>query len=144
MSTPGVHRCVLLLLGCAACAGPHWHLDRPAAAQLFVDGRQEPGRELPFRYYGTSCIDVLPQAPAGKIDDFATVADRVEVVQPEPVTPWLYPFDLPLESLVRLFDRGDTDLAPRPAPNPSPVVTGFQPGGLEAMRTRARDARSQR
>ena len=135
------------------CAGPTLQIDNPAQHAVFVDGRQEAGRELPFRYYGTTAIDALPAdlpvAPAQPDHppraDLSQQPTRQLVVTAPPSSPWLFPLDLPLELVAWLW-RGQPPaqaaitLQPAPAAG-SPEV---RPQGETELVERATAARIQR
>ncbi|MGE3173510.1 MAG: hypothetical protein AB7O97_12870 [Planctomycetota bacterium] len=131
------------LLAAGACTGPALRVE--ADGPRYVDGARLVRDELPFRYYGTLLVDTLPpDQPDGRAD-WSRLPQRTAVELPVPVTRWLFPLDLPVELLGRLFGGpGDQAVQIAPRANPEPVVTGFQPAGLEPLRERALAARVQR
>ena len=136
-----------------SCAGPTLQIDNSAQHAIFVDGRQEAGRELPFRYYGTTAVDALPADLPGTPTqpdhppraDLSQQPARQLVVTAPPASPWLFPLDLPLELMVWLW-RGQPPaqaaitLPPAPAAG-SPEV---RPKGEPELVERATAARIQR
>ena len=109
----------------------------------FVDGHRETRTELPFRYYGTTTIDVLPAAAGGQ--DIQRTPNRQDVVIEPPCPPWLFPFDLLGEVAVRAFagaPQQQASVTTKLAENG--VVEGPPPSGLDDLRARAQDARISR
>ncbi len=104
---------------------------------------------MPFRYYGTAVVDVMPSDAAEPGNDtghayWSMVPARTLVQLPPPAPTWLFPFDLPLELIGWTFgDNGDRSVEVAPAPAPTAVVSGFQPD-LQPVRDRAFAARASR
>ena len=135
------------LLVVAACTGPATRVSNPDGHRVFVDGRALRREHLPFRYYGTSRWDAIPaDAPPGT-PDWSLLPASGRIDQPWPATPWLFPFDFPLELLHRTFQgRGDVVAnvsLPRSGPDVAiePEVT---PAGLPNLLERAAAARTSR
>lgn len=125
------------------CQGPD--LQVGGDGTRFVDGRREDRTELPFRYYGTTVVDTIGKdGENGRFDETRLPARAsVEIAPPAPV--WLFPFDLPMELLGRTFGGAEqVTVRVETAPNPDPIVDGFLPTGLDALRERALAARQQR
>lgn len=101
--------------------------------------------ELPFRYYGATRWDALPQiAEENGVPVFDARPRSEAVALPPPVSPWLFPLDFPLEALDRLlYGRRDVDLivTARARPAPQGRIGDEAFGELSA---RARAARSER
>ena len=136
-----VAACVLAAL--AACAGPSWTVAPPPDTQVFLDGRREPRLELPARYYGTTTIDAVP-TPTPELDRFTRAPERRLTTHDEPVTPWLFPLDFPLECLVRLFAGTPPLPLDAAVQENTPPPTGFLPSEQDLVRARAFAARSAR
>jgi hypothetical protein len=138
---PATCHWLLLVLAAPACQGPG--LTVATDGERFVDGRREARAELPFRYYGTTTVDVLPLATARH--DFQRAPNRQEITIEPPCPPWLFPFDLLGEVAVRGFGEA-TPLQASVAtqPNQNGVVEGPPPSGLDDLRTRAMEARISR
>ena len=127
----------------AACQGPSLKLS--SDGPRYVDGRSEPSDELPFRYYGTTVIDVMPADLENGTPDWSRSPVRGEVAMPAPASPWLFPFDLPVELFRRsmgLVEPFEANVETTEAEEP--VVAGYLPGGIPALRQRANAARSDR
>lgn len=149
-----------------ACTAPATELHNPAGHRVFVDGRElrqpaldprQPGADtathrLPFRYYGTSRWDAQPRDLPGtptrsERPDWQNLPASAPIAQPAPVSPWLFPFDLPLELLdLALHGRDDfTATVALPAvPEGERVVQSVQPTELDRVAARARAARAAR
>ena len=154
--------------GCQS-PGPKLTLENPDREQVFLDGRQilsgnekpdpdaiAPGEvdsesalqsiaELPFRYYGATRWDVLPNV---RVDNGVPVFDEgpesvVVDIEP-PASPWLFPFDFPIEAVDRLLHgRRDTTVTVRAAKKR--MIEGeIPPDELGKLSARARAARSER
>ncbi|MBK8100919.1 MAG: hypothetical protein IPK26_27865 [Planctomycetes bacterium] len=134
----------------AGCAGPATSIAAPDLALL--DGRQLPPpdpitgtRTLPFRYYGTTIVDALPGTATDERPDFTLTPTRVHGTLAEPVSPWLFPFDFPLELLGFAFGGQQPQVLGVHLPeNPDKVAAGFRPAGLIPLRDRALRARIER
>ena len=137
---------------------PALELRQPALElrQPALDPRQ-PGADtathrLPFRYYGTSRWDAQPRDLPGtptrsERPDWQNLPASAPIAQPAPVSPWLFPFDLPLELLdLALHGRDDfTATVALPAvPEDERVVQSVQPTELDRVAARARAARAAR
>jgi len=143
-----MHAARLATLLAGACTGPHTHIDNPQEHRVFLDGRQTQAQSMPFRYYGTSRWDAQPKdyiASNGELRaDWNLVPASQTFEQPEPVTPWLFPFDFPLELLSLLTSGQETfeakvELpATREEDRPSADV---RPIELDRLAERARQAR---
>ncbi len=131
------------LLALVACRGPELCVEAPGP--LYVDGtRANSGERRPFSYYGTASVDALPK-DVGDRPDWRLQRSRTSLAIPAPVTPWVFPLDLPLELLVRPFvGVADQVVTVAPQPVEGQVTVGFQPEGLETLRTRAFAARAAR
>jgi len=145
-----VRRCstapVLLALAMGtACEGPSVDLTAPADTLVLVDGRATAPGSLPFDHYGTRTLDAVPLAAEGTLAEFARVPARTTVTLEEPVTPWIYPLDLPVEFVLR-WAKGteQAQWQAADAANPQPVAPGKQPADLDGLRQRAMAARSAR
>lgn len=138
---PCGHGRLLLLLACCGCAGPQLELAAPEGASVWLDGRQVAAGKRPIPYYGECEVDAFPR----DAEDLDRTWSHTKVAMPEPVTPWLYPLDLPLELLRRVV-AGPTTWQVRAElpPNPTPLVVGYQPTDSEPLRQRAKQARLQR
>ncbi len=132
----------------AACTSPPPGgptLELRSDGPRFVDGRSSNHPQLPFRYYGTTTVDVLPLARTDG-SHWRQRPVRQDLMVPPPVSRWWFPLDLPIE----LFQRA---LGQTPDPDPvevltttneAPVVSGFLPGGVQGLRERAHRARTAR
>ncbi|MBX3465137.1 MAG: hypothetical protein KF830_18355 [Planctomycetes bacterium] len=147
MPTRPLLACVVLS---AACSGPATHVHNPAAHRVFVDGQELPsapaGWVLPFRYYGKSRWDAAPGDRDGK-PDWSLQPAAGPIVMPEPASPWLFPFDFPLEVARRAFvGREDQTVHIQLPPTPPDlqVPTEVPPLGLADLLERAAAARVQR
>jgi hypothetical protein len=99
---------------------------------------------MPFRYYGTTVLDAVPEDQKGQ-PDWTRTPRRTEVEIPMPVSPWIFPLDFVVELAQQPFGgSADQRVAVETAPSPTQVSLGFQPEGLEPLRTRAFAARSSR
>ena len=100
-------RCVALLALLTACKGPELHIDNPDGHTVFLDGVQTDAIDIPFRYYGTTRWDAQPvdRDPFGEWTK--QPASQLVTISP-PASGALFPFDLPVELVSRLFGgRGD-------------------------------------
>jgi len=130
----------LTILALAGCRGPNLTVE--GDGQRFVDGRALAVSTLPFRYYGTAVVDVLPRGESGPQQwSRAPARVRVEVAPPAPW--WLFPLDLPIELVARLAGPGDQTVTVTLPPAPEVVAEGFVPD-LQPLRERAFAARVQR
>ena len=131
------------LLVLCGCRGPQLRVEAPGP--VYVDGtRATSGESRAFAYYGTTSIDALPADVGGK-PDLAQQRSRTFVTVRPPVTPWIFPLDLPVELLLRPFcGVADQTVTVAPTAVESQVTVGFQPEGLEPLRTRAFAARAAR
>lgn len=117
---------------------PNWQdPDRDVALQSVA--------ELPFRYYGATRWDVLPNV---RQDNGVPVFDEgpqsVEVELAPPASPWLFPFDFPIELIDRAL-HGRRDVKVTVSARPKPMIQGeIPPEELGRLSARARAARSQR
>jgi hypothetical protein len=153
----------------AACKGPALHVQNPERHEVFVDGRrlappdpraealarQRRGDEpaapegvdvVPYRYYGTTTLDVVP-ADQGGYADFAHRPQRAAVAIDEPVTPWLFPLDFPLELLRRVALGAEPTTAAVALPVVPPeqrIDLEIAPADATALGDRARAARIRR
>ncbi|MEC7584241.1 MAG: hypothetical protein VYE77_07985 [Planctomycetota bacterium] len=127
----------------AACQGPPLTLS--SDGPRYVDGRSDARDELPFRYYGTTVVDVMPADLDNDTPDWGRSPVRGEVALPAPAPGWLFPFDLPIELFKRslgLVEPFQANVETTEAEEP--VVAGYLPGGIPALRQRANAARSGR
>jgi len=148
----------------AAChsPGPQLTLENPEREQVFLDGRRiltgsetrsedaapespDSTAELPFRYYGATRWDVLPNV---LLDNGVPVFDEaprsVEIEVEPPASPWLFPFDFPLEVLDRALN-GRRDTKVTVTARPKRMIDGeIPPDELGKLSARARAARSER
>ena len=138
----GVVTAAALLL-MPACRGPQMTVE--STGPVYVDGvRAETGVPRPFAYYGTTSLDALPDDD-GQRPDWTKVPSRTLVTTERPVSAWLFPLDLPIELLMRPFaGPEDRTVTVSPMTTASQVTVGFQPEGLEPLRTRAFAARAAR
>jgi hypothetical protein len=145
-SLPTDRRCTATLAACVlavGCTGPTFQID--ANGPVYLDGaRTETGAPMPFSYYGTKGIDALPN-DASTRPDWSLATSRTLVEVEAPVSPWLFPLDLPIELLLRPFE-GTDDRTVTVAPDrvEGQVNVGFQPEGIEPLRARAFAARPSR
>ena len=122
---------LLLLSQLFACSGPALEVTTtPPDATVYLDNRQLPERTpitRPLPYYGTLRVEAerAHHRPATRA-----------VTAAEPVTPWLFPFDLPLEVLQRAFGRNDVQVAIPLAPDTTPAPP---PPSSDTLRSRAAD-----
>ncbi|MBM3973012.1 MAG: hypothetical protein FJ301_02785 [Planctomycetes bacterium] len=135
-----------LFCALAACTGPSLRLDEQSGHPLFLDGRAAAAGERPYRYYGTTVWDALPRDVDGRAD-WSNRPTRGMVAVPPPAPLWLFPFDLPIELIVRaLSGRPDQTAAVRvdaaaPDPRGEDEIVNVELAGLAA---RARAARASR
>ena len=140
----------------AACqsAGPTLTIENPSGHVVYIDGRQvldgrgeaaEADRELPFRYYGATRCDVIPRvAERDGVPIFDQRIHSIPVALPPPASPWLFPLDLPLEAIDRLF-HGRRDVVITAVATPRDRMEGSIPQEqLGELSARARAARSER
>jgi hypothetical protein len=102
-------------------------------------------RSLPFRYYGATRWDALPRDLGDNADFNHRPTSRI-VQLPAPVSPWLFPLDLPLEILSWVVSgptQHTTTVAVDITP-PEQRVGETAPVDLGSFADRARAARSQR
>jgi len=141
-----VRRTVMLALGAltvaafGGCRGPTLSVE--GDGERFVDGRALHGASLPFRYYGSAVVDVLPRNAPGP-DQWSHAPARVRVEVSPPAPWWLFPLDLPIELIARLAGPGDQTVTVTLPPAPEVVAEGFVPD-LQPLRERAFAARVQR
>jgi hypothetical protein len=132
-----------LLALAGACTGPVLHLHNPDGHLVFIDGVATAQDALPFRYYGATRWDALPRDRDGRADWDHLPSSGV-VAMPAPVSPWLFPLDLPLELLARLAD-GRADATARIAVTARPAdprsEREFTSAEAVAIADRARSAR---
>jgi len=110
----------LVALFASACVGPRTEIDNPAGHRVFLDGTAVNDESVPFRYYGESRWDALPADRPGGDPDWSQQPSSQPILLPPPASPWLFPLDLPLETLRRVvYGREDVTaritLAPTPA-----------------------------
>ena len=149
---------LLLLLAAtgAACRspGPELTMQNPGGDVVFLDGKRvldgdapdaEPARALPFRYYGVTRWDVLPNIEERNgVPLFDRGPQSAEVELAPPASPWLFPFDFPLEALDRLI-YGRRDVTVEAIAAPKQRIEGAIPQDeLGKLSARARAARSKR
>ena len=146
---------VLAAFGAACRApGPELAIDNPDGERVFIDGRLVLGQEggdvvttavLPFRYYGATRWDVLPNLrEANGIPVFDKRPESVEVELPPPSSPWLFPLDFPLELLNRLFDGPNDVRITAKAKDAPRVMDTISQEAVNELSERARAARSAR
>ncbi|HEX6811536.1 MAG TPA: hypothetical protein VF384_07925 [Planctomycetota bacterium] len=144
---PPARRVGLLgLCAFAACTGPVTHIDNPGAHRVFVDGLETDAQELAFRYYGTTRWDAMPTDKAGK-PDWKLLPASQQVEQPWPASPWLFPLDLPLELVQRVFSGREDTTAKITLPATPPellVEPEARPPDLGHFTARAQQARISR
>ena len=140
----------------AACRspGPEMTVQNPGGHVVFLDGKRvldgnaleaEPTRVLPFRYYGVTRWDVLPniQEQDG-VPMFDVGPQSAEVDLAPPANPWLFPFDFPLEALGRLlYGRQDAEITAEAAAKQR-IEGAIPQDELGKLSARARAARSER
>jgi hypothetical protein len=130
-----------------ACTGPSLHLQNPERHPVFVDGQREHLTTLPFRYYGTTRWDAVPRDLDAEHSDFAHVPTSRLVPVPPPVSGLLFPFDFPLEVLLRLANgREDTStvIEVKPAPPETRGEAELANTELDPLVARANAARTSR
>jgi hypothetical protein len=78
-------------------------------------------RTVKFRYYGTSRLDTMPLVREEHgVPQFEHVPSSEWIEIPEPVSPWLFPIDFPLEVLGRAFTgRSDQTVTVTPTQKPA-------------------------
>ncbi len=142
---------LLAVTGLWACQGPALTVtpaEPGATGARFLDGRQlpsAPSHRLPQPYYGTAVLDAFPVRGEGGGDEFQKVPARATVAMPEPVSPWWFPLDFPLECLLRLAEPPPEPVGtPILADNPAPAITDYPLAGAEELRRRALAARVRR
>jgi hypothetical protein len=154
----GARRCAALFVAAlAACRGPSLVIEaQPSDARIFVDGREVgAGRAvLAPTYYGAHRLAAVPPAPGPGPQDASApewrAAERTAVLR-EPVTPWLFPLDFPLELLAQLWqgppDPVPLELEPRPVAGAPPAeqdALADEPAEIAALRARAAELRTAR
>ena len=131
------------LLVAVGCKGPMLHVDNPDRHPTYVDGVATTAPSLPFRYYGTTRWDALPADRDGEADWTRQPASKLVTIEP-PISPLLFPLDLPLQ-LVRWTFRGREDartLVELPAtPKEQLAENELANTELSALVERARTAR---
>ena len=131
------------LLAFAACTGPATHIHNPDGHRVFVDGLETAKTELPFRYYGTSRWDATPVDKGGRPDwNLLPASQAIDL--PPPVTPWIFPLDLPLELAHRAFSgREDSNTTIRLPVTPAEmqIEAEARPPDLGHFTARALQAR---
>jgi hypothetical protein len=135
-------RLVALAGAAAACSGPTLTLQ--SDGPRYVDGRADDRTVLPFRYYGATDVVVVPADRANGRPDYQRLPSRTRVAIDPPATPWIFPLDFLVEVAQRLGGRDDRTAVVSTVANPTPVVEGFPPGGIEDLRARALAARTAR
>jgi hypothetical protein len=134
--------CLLLVLATAACHGPS--LCVATDGDCYVDGCAESRTELPFRYYGTRTIDVLPNRTLAPTD-FARQPARQAVPVEPPVSQWLFPLDFLGEVVIRTFwSTPQQSVTVTSAQADNDVIEGFPPSGIDDLRNRAAKAKISR
>jgi hypothetical protein len=139
----------LFAIACCACTGPGLRVVNPAGDTAFVDGAGigTADTTLPFRYYGTTRWDALPADTPGGRADWNRSPGSAQVTLPAPAPHWLFPLDLPLELLRRVFvGRADVTTTIELAPLPATLAVHDEvaPAGLSETSRRARAARTTR
>ncbi|MEQ1633163.1 MAG: hypothetical protein ABL997_12370, partial [Planctomycetota bacterium] len=131
------------LAALCGCRGPTLTIE--SSHPVFVDGLQRDLRApLPFRYYGDVLVDTVPGDVDGR-PDWSKQPIRTEVQVARRTPAYLFPLDLPLDLLLWPWTgAGDQTVAVEPGTAPQQVALGFQPEGIEALRSRAFAARSER
>ncbi|MCK5941677.1 MAG: hypothetical protein KAI24_06900 [Planctomycetes bacterium] len=126
-------------------------LDPPPEARAADQDAQDRERalesvvELKFRYYGTTRWDVLPNVREDSgVPVFDELPNSAEVEITPPASPWLFPFDFPLEIVDRtLFGRRDREVVVAPKQK-QPIGGEIPQDDLGKLSARARAARSAR
>ena len=145
----------VLALGCAwlamiaSCAGPRLRVEsEPPSASILLDGeplrpnKKKKESDVPLPYYGAMVIDAVPPLPRpGAPSDL--MATRRIVRVDEPITPWLFPLDLPLEIVTYPF-RADTTEVRVELDRRPPLTPGEYLPSTDEVRTRARRAQVER
>jgi hypothetical protein len=148
----------LLAIGAlTACSGPALLVEaQPPEARIYVDGRERGAGRIALAptYYGTHRLAAVPPAPGpGPGSDHAPEwrATEGSAPLPEPVSPWLFPLDFPLEILAGLWRAEPApvrlELAPRPPPGAPPEgqdVLADEPAEIAELRARATALRTAR
>jgi hypothetical protein len=136
---------ILALAGSTSCAGPQLHINNPGEHHVLIDGKRTDAESLPFRYYGTTRWATLPRIPkTNGVPDFDRNPHSETVEIAAPSSPWLFPFDFPLEVMHWMFlgqaDQVVTVTSPKKPPEQR---IGQQIAGekLSQLSTRARQAR---
>ena len=136
--------CVLVALGCTACASPGIEIDSSTDdAPIFIDGQlRGSGKvKLPWQYYGT--MEVATAPPPELRSDRREA--RMQLGIPEPVTPWFFPFDFLIELAIRSWSSDPGHQLTLTTSEPSSgVAEGIDPPEADAFRLRAREVRTER
>jgi len=131
-----------------ACAGPKLHIKNPDEHDVFLDGRQVHKETQNYRYYGTSRWDTLPLVREDNgVPVFDSMPNSETVEIPAPASPYLFPFDFPLEVLSRTaFGRPDQTVTVTVIEKPPEQRIGLEIPGEELgkLSARGRQARIQR
>jgi hypothetical protein len=141
---PSTHLGLFTLLALlAACQGPALHIDNPEGHTVFLDGVQTTAVDIPFRYFGTTRWDAQP-VDRDPLGDWSLQPASKAVTISAPVSPVLFPFDLPLELLVWVV-RGtvDTTTVIELPPTPAQQLAEAE-GALGTLVQRAQEARVSR
>lgn len=137
--------CVVALIALAAsCAGPTVVVAvDPANSAIDVDGRRLDPDDPEFvqPYYGIMRVEAVP--PPRRANEPSRRAVQRMVVLDEPVSPWLFPFDLGLELLTYPLRTRETRIELQAEPRPA-LPTGESPPQLPELRERALDLRTAR
>ena len=129
------------LLFCACACGASTlrvSTDEPRA-RVFLDGTElpasRPAAGVPLPYHGTIAFDVFP-AETPKQNLRRDAVRRLHTID-EPVSPWFFPFDLPLEALQRAFAGPQRSEARIEVPTLPGVVPEATPPASEELRARS-------
>ena len=124
----------------AGCSGPATYIDNEGGHRCYLDGVQERRPKVPFRYYGTSRIDVIPADVDGG-PDWDRRPMTVAVPLPTPANPWFFPFDFLIEAVDRFLHGPGDVIATIGSPSRPTLDPGIRPPGIEAVNERAHAAR---
>ncbi|MCA8976988.1 MAG: hypothetical protein KDC98_19855 [Planctomycetes bacterium] len=132
-------------VGAGACAGPGpaTVIANPQQHRCFLDGVQQQRRHVPFRFYGTSRIDVVPADVRGR-PDWSRRPGSIAVQLSPPVSPWLFPLDFFAEIYERTANGpGDATVtvAAEPIAPEMQIDPEARPAGIDELNQRAHAAR---